>query len=287
MKPKGYRVKVTSSGYIYIIITIVLSVGAVNTGNNLLYLMTSLMLALMLLSGLSSLANLFFLDFSITPSQEVFAEIPARFNLTLNKSKGISIFLSCETRFGAAQLTLIQGSLETPLWLKLPKRGKTSIDSFRIHSGFPLGFFRRYKAYSGNLEVLVYTRPIPRIFPSLTGSSRGGEKSSPFYGELGDEVKGLRDYREADPLKWIDWKATARKGDTVVREFYSLEGDTLVIDISKKQSGWERRLSEACYLVLEGHRRKLSTVLILPDRAIGPGQGEKHKKRLLEALSLA
>ena len=287
MKPKGYRVKVTSSGYIYIIITIVLSVGAVNTGNNLLYLMTSLMLALMFLSGLSSLANLFFLDFSITPSQEIFAGIPARFNLTVTRMRGFSFFLNFETRFGSSQLPIIKGRLETSLWLKLPKRGSVSIESLRIHSGFPLGFFRRYKAYSGSLEVLVYPRPIPRVFPSLTGSSRGGEKSSPFHGELGDEIKGLRDYREPDPLKWIDWKATARKGDMVVRDFYSLEGDTLVIDLSTRQRSWERRLSEACYLILEGQRRKLSMVLILPDRKIGPGQGEKHKKLLLEALSLA
>lgn len=287
MRANGYRVKVTSSGYIYIIITIVLSVGAVNTGNNLLYLMTSLMLALMLLSGLSSLANLFFLDFSIIPSQEVFAEIPARFNLTMTRRRGFSFFLSCETRFGSVQLPIIKGRLETPLWLKLPKRGKASIESFRIHSGFPLGFFRRYKSFSGSLEVLVYPRPIPRVFPPLTGSFRGGEKSSPFHGELGDEIKGLRDYREADPLKWIDWKATARKGDMVVRDFYSFEGDTLVIDLSKRQRGWEKRLSEACYLILEGQRRKLSMALILPDREIGPGRGEKHKKLLLEALSLA
>ena len=50
-----YHARITSSGYVYILITVVISVAAVNTGNNLLYLISSIMLALMFISGLSSL----------------------------------------------------------------------------------------------------------------------------------------------------------------------------------------------------------------------------------------
>jgi len=285
--PKRYRVKITPSGYIYILITIVLCVGAVNTGNNLLYLMGSLMLALMLLSGLSSLGNLLFLDVSIIPSQEIFAEIPVQFHLLIHKRRGNSFFLSFETPFGAIRLPFMKGQIDSPLWLTFPKRGTARLERLRIHSGFPLGFFRRFKVSSIDLEVMVYPRPIPRAIPPLTGRPQGSEKTGSFHGELSDETKELRNYRHSDPLKWVDWKATARKGEMVVRDFYSLEGDTLMIDLSKKQDGWEKRVSEACYLILEGHKRKLSVALILPDREIGPGHGEKHKKLLLEALTRA
>ena len=282
-----YHVKITSSGYIYILLTIVLSVGVANTGNNLLYLMASLMLALMFLSGLSSLGNLFFLDISVIPSQEIFAEIPAQFRLISQKRRGHSFFLSCETPFGSIRLPFLKGRSEAPLWLTFPKRGSTRIDTVRIHSGFPLGFFRRFKTYSVGVEVFVYPKPIPQVLPSLTGSVQGGEKSDSFRGELSDEIKELRQYRDADPLRWVDWKATARKGEIVVRDFYHLEGDTLTIDLTNKQEGWEKRLSEACYLIIEGQRRKLYVGLNLPDREIGPGRGEKHKRLLLEALTLA
>ena len=284
---KRYQVKITTSGYIYVIITIVLSVGVANTGNNLLYLMASLMLALMFLSGLSSLGNLFFLDVSIIPSREIFAEIPAQFSFVGHKRRGRSFFLSCETPFGSIRLPFIRGRLKAPLWLKFPRRGPARIETIRIHSGFPLGFFRRFKTYSVGLELLVYPRPIPRVQPSLKGNAEDGVGMDSLQGELNDEIKELRAYRQADPLKWIDWKATARKGEMVVRDFYRLEGDTLTIDLSGKQGSWERRLSEACYLILEGCRKKLSVALILPDREFGPGRGEKHKRLLLEALSLA
>ncbi len=282
--PKRYRVKITTPGYIYILMTIVLSVGAANTGNNLLYLIASLMLALTLLSGLSSLGNLLFLDISLISSGEIFAEIPAQFTLNIHKRRGNSLFLSFETPFGAIRLPFIKGQVEAPLWLTFPKRGTARIDTLRIHSGFPLGFFWRFKICSVGLDVMVYPRPIPRLLPSLTGSSQGSEKSGSFRGELSDETSELRNYRPSDPLKWVDWKATARKGEMVVRDFYRLEGDTLVIDLSKKQDSWEKRVSEACYLILEAHRRKLSVTLILPDTEIGPGRDEKHKRLLLEAL---
>ncbi len=286
MIPKGYRVKITTSGYIFILTTIVLGLGAVNTGNNLLYLMASLMLALMVLSGLSSFGNLFFLDIDIIPSQEIFAQVPSRFSLIIHKRRGNSFFLSCETRFGAAQLPMITGRLDTTLWLTFPERGKTRIETVGIHSGFPLGFVRRFKIYSAGLDVMVYPRPIPQVLPPLIGNALGMETGGSFHGELSDETKDLRDYVPSDPLKWVDWKATARKGEMVVRDFYRFEGDTLTIDLSKKLAGWEKRLSEACYLILECNRKKLSVALILPDREIGPGRGERHKRLLLEGLTL-
>jgi uncharacterized protein (DUF58 family) len=287
MIPKGYRVKVTASGYIFILTTIVLGLGAINTGNNLLYLIASLLLALMILSGLGSFGNLFFLDIDIIPSQEIFAGIPSRFSLIIHKRRGNSFFLSCETRFGAAQLPMIAGQLDTTLWLTFPERGKTRIETVRIHSGFPLGFVRRFKLYAAGLDVMVYPRPFPQVLPPLTGNSLGMAPGASFHGELSDETKDLRDYIHSDPLKWVDWKATARKGNMVVRELYRFEGDTLILDLSKRVDGWEKRLSEACYLILQCHRKELSVALILPDREIGAGRGEKHKKLLLEGLSLA
>ena len=66
-----------------------------------------------------------------------------------------------------------------------------------------------------------------------------------------------------------------------------MEGDTLVIDLSRKDKYWEKRLSEACYLILDGHKKDLYLTLILPDKKMGPDHGDKHKQTLLEALSLA
>ncbi|MBN2058969.1 MAG: DUF58 domain-containing protein [Deltaproteobacteria bacterium] len=283
-----YKVKITKSGYIYIAITILISVAAINTGNNLLYIISSLMLALMALSGLTSLANLMFIDIRLEPPAELFAEIPARFKLLVNKKLGGSFFLHFETPFGSVPLPYIKDSSEQSLWLAFPNRGKIRLENLQIHSGFPLGFFRRSKRVDVDLELIVYPRPKLRSMPVPTGGIRGHEKASDSsFGERGDEIKELRKYRASDPLKWVEWKATARRGRMMVREFYHLEGDTLHIDLSGKGKNWENRLSEACHLVLEGFRRRLRIAITLPDKEIGPGGSEAHKNLLLEALALA
>lgn len=285
---RKYHVKITRSGFIYILVTIFLSVAAINTGNNLLYLISSLMLALMTLSGITSFLNLLFIDISFSKPNEIFAEMPARFNLTIEKRLGTSFFLRFESLFGSTLVSLAKGSARYSIWLKFPERGRVRLDNLKMHSGFPLGLFRRYKRYPVTMEIIIYPKPLPCLFLAPSDGRTGNERKSDLLsGELGDEIKELRDFRDSDPLKWVEWKATARRGRVMVRDFYHLEGDTLILDLSRKTETWERKISEACFLVQEGYRRKLSVALKLPDMEIKPGNDETHRKNLMEALSLA
>jgi uncharacterized protein (DUF58 family) len=148
-----------------------------------------------------------------------------------------------------------------------------------------MGFFRRFRVCPVNLELLIYPKPTYQFMPVLSGELHGETRHPLTQGEMGDEIKEIRSYRETDPLKWVDWKATARRGETMVKDFLRLQGNTLIIDITLGRHDLERRLSEACYLVLEGDRRGLVTGLVLPDDTIEPGKGAAHKAVLLEALA--
>lgn len=287
MKTGNYGEKITKTGYIYILITFLISVGAVNTGNNLLYLVASLLLSLLILSGIGSVWNLLFLKVRLEPPAEIFAGIPAMFSLTINRTRGRSYFLECETPFGSIQLPVIRDGVEVPFWLTFPGRGPGEIKRMKIQSGFPLGFFNRFRVFKPQVEILVYPRPLFRPMPLLSGFSPGGEKLSFSPGEMSDEAGGLRDFRETDPLKWVEWKASARKGNLVVKEFYYLEGDVLMIRLADNTGPWEQQVSEACYLVLEGTKRHLAVGLKMPDRDIAAGGGREQKQILLEALALA
>ena len=287
MRTRRYGEKINKTGYIYILITFLIGVGAVNTGNNLLYLVASLMLSLLILSGIGSVLNLLFLDVCLTPPAEIYAHIPALFNLTISRKKGRSYFLECETPFGSTQLPIVKDKVEVPFWLTFPERGKIEIKNLKIQSGFPLGFFNRFRFFTTQLEILVYPKPLFRSLPLLSGTSRGGEKMSLSQGELSDEPSGLRDYRESDPLKWVEWKASARRGNMVVREFYYLEGDVLMINLKTNTQSREQQLSEACYLVLEGAKRRLAIGLSLPEKDISARKGNEQKQILLESLAHA
>jgi uncharacterized protein (DUF58 family) len=284
---RRYRVRITPSGYVFIVITIILSVGAVNTGNNLLYLMSSLLLGLMILSGLTSLNNLLFLEITLRPPGEIFAGLPSRFTLTARRRRGRSFFLTGDHPGGSVHLPSVKGVLVNDLWLTLPERGRARVDTLVLHSGFPLGFFRRFKTCTVGMDVLVYPKPLPPWRASPVVGAEGHEGTRALQGEMGDEIRELRAYRPSDLLRWVDWKATARRGEVVVREFFRVRGDTLVFDLSRKGGNWERRLSEACHLILQGDKNDFFMTLILPDRVLGPDRGEGHRKLMLEALALA
>ena len=73
----------------------------------------------------------------------------------------------------------------------------------------------------------------------------------------------------------------------IVREFYYLEGDVLMIDLKTHSRPWEQQLSEACYLVLEGAKRRLAIGLSLPEKEITARKGNEQKQILLECLAHA
>jgi uncharacterized protein (DUF58 family) len=77
--------------------------------------------------------------------------------------------------------------------------------------------------------LLVY----PKIFrlepPDIVPNVPLGDQK--VRGLLGDpsRVSGVRDYRSGDPLRTIDWRATARSGSLLVREFEATASPRIVL----------------------------------------------------------
>ncbi len=287
---KRYRVKITRWGYFYILITILIGLGAANTGNNLLYLLAAALLALMMVSGLSSIVNLTGLEVTMTPPQEVFASQPAPFRVTLKRHKWpLPSTLVGVRALGKEVKGIIvspHSQVETILWLSFPQRGRARLHQAEIFSAFPLGFFTRSRMVDVNMELLVYPKPIPT--PFRWGQEGGyGERASEREPGMGDDILELRPYKEGDTLKRIDWKATARKGELIVREMASHHGDRVIVKVHQGEGDWEEALGKATYLVLESAKRGLAVGLILPHQSFEPARGTKHIQDLLEALALA
>lgn len=96
-----------------------------------------------------------------------------------------------------------------------------------------LGSMPSAMAYSrvlGRLGLAWWTRSLPVALPLTCvpdrlraselklASGQGPAQASLRRGQ-GNELMGLRDYRPGDPLRQVDWKASARRGKTIVREF--------------------------------------------------------------------
>jgi uncharacterized protein (DUF58 family) len=223
--------RLTRDGVIYLSAVFVLVLAAVNTGNNLLFLILACLLAGILISGVLSRVVLTGVELKFDLPEHIFAEQPVLAEVELRNDKQM---------WPSFSLRVIGGKKKSPaeilarpvffpyiprlsatrqkVELRFPQRGVYRQDSFGIRTRFPFGFFEKTRQVDSNLEIAVYPRVEPtdqfyEVLPLLTG-----EMASHFRGR-GHELHALRDYVPSDSARFVDWKVSAKSGRLVVREF--------------------------------------------------------------------
>jgi hypothetical protein len=79
--------EVTRTGIVYVLMTVLIAVAALNTGNNLLYIVVAAMLAAILVSGIASAIVLRGLELDVSVPQHVFANTPVLGRLTIRNPR--------------------------------------------------------------------------------------------------------------------------------------------------------------------------------------------------------
>ena len=97
------------------------------------------------------------------------------------------------------------------------RRGPVGASGWKIGTGDPMGLFRGIRRCPAVEVALVLPRFMslaanrrPRELEAATSAPRAGSGSEPF---------GVREYRAGDSLRRIHWRASARHGELVVREY--------------------------------------------------------------------
>jgi uncharacterized protein (DUF58 family) len=111
--------------------------------------------------------------------------------------------------------------------MTFPRRGIYSQEAFRIVTRFPFGFLQKARHVDLKSEALVYpsvepTRDFFEVLPGMQGALESLAKGR------GQDLYALRDYQPRDSSRHVHWKASARLGSLMVREF-TREDDCRVI----------------------------------------------------------
>jgi uncharacterized protein (DUF58 family) len=223
--------RLTRDGIIYLAAVGILVLAAINTGNNLLFLILACLLAGILISGILSRVVLTGIELKFELPEHIFAEQPVLAELELRNEKqawpSFSLRVIGGTKKSPAEILTRPvffpyiprvSAARQKVELRFPRRGVYTQDSFGIRTRFPFGFFEKTRQVDSNLEIAVYPRVAPtdqfyEVLPLLTG-----EMASHFRGR-GHELHSLRDYVPTDSARFVDWKVTAKSGRLVVREF--------------------------------------------------------------------
>jgi len=102
--------------------------------------------------------------------------------------------------------------------LRFPRRGVYQQEALKIVTRFPFGFLQKARRLDLKSEALVYpsveaTPEFLDILPGIQGAIESLAKGR------GQDLYALRDYLPTDGVRHVHWKASARLGSLMVREF--------------------------------------------------------------------
>ena len=128
------------------------------------------------------------------------------------------------------------GWYEKVVWeysLKCKTRGYFRLGPARIESGDPFGFFTCEQTSAERDYLLVYpeVKSLPTLgIPSLRpmGDVRNGV---PIYPDLSSPAT-VHDYQRGDPLRWVDWKLSAKAHRLQVRVFDPSSSTSIVLIVA-------------------------------------------------------
>lgn len=253
--------RITKAGLGFALAVFLTGAAAFLSANNLIFLITSALMATLLVSGLVNRLSLAGLEVEFHPPEHLFAREQATAKLVVRNEK--SWMPSFATRLqsihadGLVQplfFSMIGGgeALTEYAAVRFSKRGRFRDNSLEFTSRFPFGFAERRARVTLHADVLVYPALEPRPYAQDFLAQVQGEVQARRAGS-GDDFYRLRPYVSTDAARRIDWRSSARHGELYVRENAREDAVTvhIVIDLYTGSLGlpWlERALETAAWL---------------------------------------
>jgi uncharacterized protein (DUF58 family) len=193
------------------------------------------------------------------------------------------------------------GTVELAITVGTPRVGRYCIHGLALEVRGPPGLFEVPLAFANPVGIEV----MPRSFGALVNSARGGRSrlaaeagaSDPHPG-AGTELYELREHVSGDPFKRIAWKASARRGRLMVREFEREDRDIvwLVLDAAVElmagplgRAPLDHGIDEIAALarrhLARGDRVGLAVAGASPQTWLAPATGPAHAMRIASLLA--
>jgi len=221
------KLRFTREGKYYVLITFGVGVAAVNTGNNLLYLVLGMLLALIMVSGVMSEMSL--------RNLRVARRLPSRAQAgrahlveieVFNQKKRFPSYAIEVEDLRAGQptdkrcffLKISPNSAQVAAYRRKPsRRGLDRHTGFRVATRFPFGLFEKSLLYDRAGELVIYPQidrvRLPYDHVVANQGSRG-----PVGRGAGDEIIGVRPMREGDDPRDIYWRKSTLPDQFALKE---------------------------------------------------------------------
>src|ERR1051325_5895565 len=314
-----FPLEVTSGGAIFLAILAIVAFAAWNTGNNLLFLVFSVLASTLFVAWAAARSALRDIVVSARFPDHIFAGEPAPVIVTLQNKKrflpSFSILVEARgpinkgelnkhgrqarLRYSKRALAYFmyvphRAGAEQRVEQTFPKRGHVLITGFELSTRFPFAFFRRRRRLRArDVDIIVYPKPEPASDELHLLPMNAGRVASVRRG-AGHDLLSLRDYQPPDDLRYMDWKATARARRLIVREFTAEDERRITIALdtgrSSEEDGFterfERGVTLAASLVAHFVEERAEVRLVLGTEEGRYAVGREHLYDCLRRLAL-
>lgn len=288
--------KATKEGKRFLLATALIAFAALNTGNNLIYLIFSMMLSIVAVALALLFVNLRKLSITVSFDGQLYAGQAAALRLSLANHRWFAPAYSLRVVLPdgmTGEGFLIPYcpaskavSVEMPVVFN--KRGVLRVRDFFLESGYPFIFFLRQVKVKVDSEVVVYPEvkelkglPMPQSAQYGPSSLRPG---------MGEEMLLIREFRPGDDAKKINWKATAKENTLMLKET-AREEPRRVSLLLDNTGGWdkkdfERAVSFAASLAWLLIGKGFYVSLVTCAETVPFGQGREHLFKILYMLAV-
>lgn len=298
------KLKFTREGKFFVGITLGVGFAAINTGNNLLYLLLGMLLALIIVSGLMSELSL--RDLTVVRRLPLRAQVgrPHLVEIEVFNHKGRVPSYAIEVEdLRAGQpadkrcffLKISPKSAQVAAYRRTPaKRGRDRHVGFRIATRFPFGLFEKSREVPAEGELIIYPAVDPLQLPAVSAGRNLGGDSSNGRGH-GDDYIGLRLLREGEDHRDVHWRKSAASGQLVMRERARearpdvvLPLDVVRRDDTKDEwaTGFERRIRDVASRAVAHIKRGDTVTVKTTATEIVRGDRTTGADRILRFLAL-
>jgi uncharacterized protein (DUF58 family) len=248
---------------------------AYNTASNILFITLSLLLACLLLSGLLSWFNFMGTSWRLRPEgpwragHDTLVTVELRndkrwlptyslwFELatqprripepadTGRELKMREILAAAEQHITRGRVHLRErigagGTAELGWNVKPAKRGEAVVDLVAVGSLFPFGFLRKSIGTDLRHPVLIWPAQIEYQWTGAAATRGGAQGRRTARIGTGDDLLALRKYEQGDSHRLIHWKASARLGRMMIRQFAAESHDGFVLSLATPAGVWTR-----------------------------------------------
>lgn len=296
------RLRPTRAGWIFFALTFGVGFAALNTGNNLLYLVLSLMLAFLVLSGLLSEAALRGIAVRRRLPVELCAGRDAWVRLEIaNRQPRVAAYAvavedrvvvdGAERPAGRCFALRVDpgGRAERSYRLRPGRRGSLRFAGFVVYTRFPFGLFSKSLELPAEDRALVYPAldaevgEPPRAEPREAGAVVGDGPGR------GASVGGVREFAQGDPPRRIDWRSSLRSGELWVREVEAERDGEIWVRLHREGhrpgEAFEAEVRSAASQVARHLEAGLRVGLHAGGERFAPGVGPEQRARLLAWLA--